>query len=180
MIISETGFNGLLTIEPSVFQDDRGYFFEAWNYERFKQHGLDVSFLQDNQSMSAANVLRGLHFQLPPWQQGKLVRVIRGAVIDVVVDLRRKEPTFGKHFKYHISDEKKNMLWIPPGFAHGFLTLEENTIFFYKCTQVFNRESEASIAWNDYDLAIDWETKNPVVSDKDKNAPSFRDFNSPF
>jgi dTDP-4-dehydrorhamnose 3,5-epimerase len=180
MIIKETGFNGLLVIEPSVYEDERGYFFESWNYEKFRQSGLDFTFLQDNQSMSGANVLRGLHFQLPPWEQGKLVRVISGSVLDVVVDLRRNEPTFGKNFKYIISSEKKNMLWIPPGFAHGFLTLEEKTIFFYKCTQVYNRESDAAIAWNDPDLAIDWGTENPTVSLKDRTAPLFKDFNSPF
>ncbi len=180
MQIIETGFKGLYAIEPSVFEDKRGYFFESWNKEKFAQGGLNQDFLQDNQSMSGAHVLRGLHFQLPPWEQGKLVRVITGAVIDVVVDLRKDEPTFGKHFKYKITAEKKNMLWIPPGFAHGFLTLEENTIFFYKCTQVYNRESEASIAWFDPELNIDWGIADPLVSEKDKVAPLFRDFKSPF
>jgi dTDP-4-dehydrorhamnose 3,5-epimerase len=180
MLIKETGFNGLLAIEPSVYEDERGYFFESWNQEKFRQQGLDITFKQDNQSMSAAHVLRGLHFQLPPWEQGKLVRVIQGAVIDVVVDLRRNEPTYGQNFKYHISEQKKNMLWIPPGFAHGFLTLEDKTIFFYKCTQVYNKESEAVIAWNDPDLNIDWGITHPVVSEKDKNAPRFSEFKSPF
>lgn len=180
MQVIETGFKGLYAIEPAVFEDKRGYFFESWNKEKFKEAGLDQNFLQDNQSMSGAHVLRGLHFQLPPWEQGKLVRVITGAVVDVVVDLRKGEPTYGQHFKYIITAEKKNMLWIPPGFAHGFLTLEENTIFFYKCTQVYNRESEASIAWFDPDLKIDWGITEPLVSEKDKVAPLFRDFNSPF
>lgn len=180
MKVIETGFKGLYKIEPLVFEDKRGYFFESWNKEKFKEAGLDHNFLQDNQSMSGAHVLRGLHFQLPPWEQGKLVRVITGAVVDVVVDLRKGEPTYGQHFKYTITAEKKNMLWIPPGFAHGFLTLEENTIFFYKCTQVYNRESEASIAWFDPDLNIDWGITKPLVSEKDKVAPLFRDFNSPF
>jgi dTDP-4-dehydrorhamnose 3,5-epimerase len=180
MKIHETGFRGLFALEPDVFEDERGYFFEAWNRERFKEYGLHVDFVQDNQSMSAANVLRGLHFQLPPWEQGKLVRVISGAVIDVVVDLRKAEPTFGQHYKYHISAEKKNMLWIPPGFAHGFLTLEDKTIFFYKCSQVYNRAHDTSLAWFDPDLAIDWQTTNPIVSEKDKNSPLFKDFVSPF
>lgn len=180
MKIIETGFKGLFALEPDVFEDQRGYFFEAWNYERFKQYGLDVNFVQDNQSMSGANVLRGLHFQLPPWEQGKLVRVISGSVLDVALDLRKAEPTYGQYFKYHISAQKKNMLWLPPGFAHGFLTLEENTIFFYKCSQIYNKESEASIAWFDPQLNIDWGIENPIVSEKDKNAPLFKDFNSPF
>lgn len=180
MQVIETGFNGLYAIEPAVFEDSRGYFFESWNREKFKNAGLEQDFLQDNQSMSGANVIRGLHFQLPPWEQGKLVRVITGSVMDVVVDLRKAEPTYGKHFKYTLTAEKKNMLWIPPGFAHGFLTLEDNTIFFYKCTQVYNRQSEASIAWYDADLQIDWGVNEPLVSDKDKVAPLFRDFNSPF
>lgn len=180
MKIHETGFRGLFALEPDIFEDERGYFFESWNRERFKEYGLNVDFAQDNQSMSAANVLRGLHFQLPPWEQGKLVRVISGSVLDVVVDLRKDEPTFGKHYKYHISAGKKNMLWIPPGFAHGFLTLEDKTIFFYKCSQVYNRDHETSIAWFDADLAIDWETTNPIVSEKDKNSPLFKDFISPF
>jgi dTDP-4-dehydrorhamnose 3,5-epimerase len=180
MKIEETGFRGLLTIEPSVYKDERGYFFEAYNHDKFRALGLNEVFVQDNQSMSEAHVLRGLHFQLPPYEQGKLVRVISGSVIDVVVDLRKAEPTFGKYFKYHISDQKKNMLWIPPGFAHGFLTLEENTIFFYKCTQVYHRESDSVIAWFDPDLAIDWGISDPIVSEKDRNAPLFKNFKSPF
>lgn len=180
MKVLETGFRGLVMIEPTVFTDERGYFFESWNHQRFNNHGLGATFLQDNESRSAANVLRGLHFQLPPWQQGKLVRVFNGSVIDVVVDLRKSEPTFGKHFKYKLTAQQKNMLWIPPGFAHGFLTLEDDTVFFYKCTQVYNKESEAAIAWFDPDLAIDWGVEDPVVSEKDKIAPFFRDFESPF
>ncbi|MFW5725621.1 MAG: dTDP-4-dehydrorhamnose 3,5-epimerase [Bacteroidota bacterium] len=180
MQVRETGFRNLFVIEPDIFEDKRGYFFESWNRERFKEAGLDADFLQDNQSMSAVNVIRGMHFQLPPWQQGKLVRVFSGSVLDVVVDLRKAEPTFGRHYKILLTAKQKNMLWIPPGFAHGFLTLEENTVFFYKCTQVYHRDAEAAIAWNDSDLAIDWGVKDPVVSEKDKNAPAFKDFVSPF
>ncbi|MFW5708294.1 MAG: dTDP-4-dehydrorhamnose 3,5-epimerase [Bacteroidota bacterium] len=180
MQVRETGFRNLFVIEPDIFEDKRGYFFESWNRERFKEAGLDADFLQDNQSMSAVNVIRGMHFQLPPWQQGKLVRVFSGSVLDVVVDLRKAEPTFGRHYKILLTAKQKNMLWIPPGFAHGFLTLEENTVFFYKCTQVYHSDAEAAIAWNDSDLAIDWGVKDPVVSEKDKNAPAFKDFVSPF
>lgn len=180
MKVQQTGFEGLLIIQPSVFEDKRGYFFESWNQQKFRDHGLAFDFVQDNQSMSAANVLRGLHFQVPPWEQGKLVQVIQGSALDVVVDLRKDQPTFGKNFKLVISSKDKNMLWIPPGFAHGFLTLEEKTLFFYKCTQLYNKESERAILWNDPQLNIDWGIENPIVSEKDKSAMNFRDFNSPF
>ncbi|MFN2394880.1 MAG: dTDP-4-dehydrorhamnose 3,5-epimerase [Bacteroidales bacterium] len=180
MKVQQTGFEGLYIIQPSVFEDKRGYFFESWNKEKFREQGLDSVFVQDNQSMSAANVLRGMHFQVPPWEQGKLVQVIRGSVLDVVVDVRKDQPTFGKNYKLVLTSREKNMLWIPPGFAHGFLTLEDNTLFFYKCTQLYNKESERAIAWNDPQLKIDWGAENPVVSEKDNAAMNFRDFNSPF
>jgi len=130
--------------------------------------------------MSLVNVLRGLHFQVPPFEQGKLVRVISGSVLDVVVDLRTKQPTFGKHYKCWLDARNNKMLWIPPGFAHGFLTLEDNTIFYYKCTQIYNRESDRSLFWNDPDLGIDWGMSNPIVSEKDSKAPHLKSFNSPF
>lgn len=180
MKVQQTGFEGLYTIQPSVFEDKRGFFFESWNQKKFRDQGLDSDFVQDNQSMSAANVLRGLHFQVPPWEQGKLVQVIQGSALDVVVDLRKDQPTFGKNYKIVLTAKEKNMLWIPPGFAHGFLTLEDNTLFFYKCTQLYNKESERAIAWNDPLLNIDWGKENPIVSDKDNAAMNFRDFNSPF
>ncbi len=180
MKVQQTGFEGLYIIQPSVFEDKRGYFFESWNQQKFRDQGLDFKFVQDNQSMSAANVLRGLHFQVPPWEQGKLVQVTQGSALDVVVDLRKDQPTFGQNYKLVLSSREKNMLWIPPGFAHGFLTLEDNTLFFYKCTQLYNKESERAILWNDPQLNIDWGIENPVVSEKDKSAMNFRDFNSPF
>ncbi len=180
MKVQQTGFEGLYIIQPSVFEDKRGYFFESWNQQKFREQGLDFKFVQDNQSMSAANVLRGLHFQVPPWEQGKLVQVTQGSALDVVVDLRKDQPTFGQNYKLVLSSREKNMLWIPPGFAHGFLTLEDNTVFFYKCTQLYNKESERAILWNDPQLNIDWGIENPVVSEKDKSAMNFRDFNSPF
>lgn len=180
MKVQQTAFEGLYIIQPSVFEDKRGYFFESWNQRKFRDQRLDFDFVQDNQSLSAANVLRGLHFQVPPWEQGKLVQVIRGSALDVVVDLRKGQPTFGKNFKLVISAREKNMLWIPPGFAHGFLTLEDNTLFFYKCTQLYNKESERAILWNDPMLDIDWGIENPVVSDKDNAAMMFSDFISPF
>jgi dTDP-4-dehydrorhamnose 3,5-epimerase len=180
MRIEKNYIEGLLVIKPDVFEDERGYFFESYNEERFRQLGLDVKFMQDNESKSGKDVLRGLHFQVPPFEQGKLVRVIRGAVLDVAVDLRKSSPTYGKWASIKLSEKNKWMYWIPAGFAHGFLTLEENTIFFYKCTQVYHKESEKGILWNDADLKIDWGTANPLVSEKDKTAGKFRDFVSPF
>jgi len=180
MRIEKNHIEGLLIIKPDVFEDDRGYFFESYNEEKFRKLGVDVKFLQDNESKSAKGVLRGLHFQVPPYEQGKLVRVIRGAVLDVAVDLRKSSPTYGKWAAIELSEKNKLMYWIPAGFAHGFLTLEENTTFFYKCTQVYHKESERGIAWNDVDLKIEWRNSHPVVSDKDKAAGTFRDFVSPF
>jgi len=180
MNIKKTDLPGLLVIEPRIFDDERGYFFESYNLPLFKESGIDVNFLQDNESMSAKGVLRGLHFQEPPFEQGKLVRVARGAVLDVSVDIRTDSPTFGKWLGYELSEQNKRMLWIPPGFAHGFVSLSEHTIFIYKCTKLYNRESENSILWNDPELNIDWGIQKPLVSDKDKSAPLFRDLVSPF
>ncbi len=180
MKIEKNAIEGLLVIKPDVFEDRRGYFFESYNEEKFKQHGIDVKFVQDNESKSGKGVLRGLHFQVPPYQQGKLVRVIKGAVLDVAVDLRKSSPTYGQWAAIELSEKNKWMYWIPAGFAHGFLTLEEDTIFFYKCTQVYNKESEGGILWNDPDLGIKWGISEPMVSEKDKVAMRFREFKSPF
>lgn len=181
MEIVKTEIQDLLIIKPQVFEDDRGYFFESYNHDKFAAHGVDVQFVQDNESRSMKNVLRGLHFQKPPFAQGKLVRVMRGSVLDVAVDLRKSSPTYGKWASIVLSDKNKWMYWIPAGFAHGFLTLEDNTVFFYKCTNVYNKPSEGSIRWNDPDLNIDWgKDIIPVLSDKDKVSPLFRDFESPF
>lgn len=180
MQIKETPFRGLVIIQPSVFGDERGYFLETWNEEHFLENGLDIAFAQDNQSLSHKGVLRGLHFQVPPYEQGKLVRVICGSVMDVAVDLRKNEPTYGQHFKLQLDDREKTMIYIPPGFAHGFVSLEDDTIFFYKCTKIFNRESEKALRWDDPDLAIDWGVSEPVLSDKDRKAGLFNNFISPF
>jgi len=180
MIVETTAFEGLLVIKPRIFQDDRGHFFESWNEDTARGAGIYYAFAQDNQSMSAKDVLRGLHFQIPPYEQGKLVRVILGSVLDVVVDLRTKQPTYGKHFKKILDCQSQTMLFIPPGFAHGFKTLEDNTIFFYKCTKVFHSKHDRVIRWNDPDLNIDWEISHPILSEKDQNAPFFGDFTSPF
>lgn len=171
---------GLLQIKPSVYEDDRGYFFESYNIEELEKAGIDVIFKQDNESRSRKGVLRGLHFQNPPFEQGKLVHVSKGSVLDVVVDIRKNSPTYGKWTSITLSEDNKMIYWIPPGFAHGFLALEDNTVFTYKCTDVYNKESEGSIRWNDPDLGIDWGIKDPIMSEKDKNATLFKDFQSKF
>ncbi len=180
MKIIETPISGLLEIEPRVFGDERGYFFESYNREAFVNAGITEEFVQDNQSLSAKGVLRGLHFQNPPHAQGKLVRVIQGAVLDVAVDIRKGSPTYGHYHKVLLSGANKKMFWVPPGFAHGFLTLEDDTIFAYKCSGLYNKESEGSIVWNDPDIGIDWGVENPAVSEKDRHAPGFRELNSNF
>ena len=180
MNITQSELPGLLIIDPKVFGDERGYFFESYNEVAFAAAGLVAGFVQDNESRSARGVLRGLHFQEPPHEQGKLVRVASGAVMDVTVDIRKDSPTYGNWAAYELSEQNKRMLWIPPGFAHGFVTLENDTIFIYKCTKVYNRESENAIRWNDPDLNIDWGIENPIISEKDSASPLFRDLNSPF
>jgi dTDP-4-dehydrorhamnose 3,5-epimerase len=176
----ETGIADLIEIEPRVFEDDRGYFFESYNKRSFEEIGIQANFVQDNQSLSHKGVLRGLHFQAPPFAQGKLVRVINGSVLDVAVDIRKNSPTYGKHHVVLLSGSNKKMLWIPEGFAHGFCTLEDHTIFAYKCTETYNKESEGCLLWNDAHLQIDWILDSPVLSDKDKQGMAFVEFNSPF
>ena len=173
--------SGLLIFQPRVFNDDRGYFFESFNQEKFNQLiGLNVQFCQDNESLSKKNVLRGLHFQKPPFAQGKLVRVISGKVLDVAVDIRKSSETYGKYQMIELSAENKKIFWIPPGFAHGFLVLEENTVFSYKCSNYYSPESEGAIKWNDKDLKIEWPISNPNVSEKDNVGEDFVNFVSLF
>jgi len=180
MEIIKTPIEGFLVIKPKIFGDDRGHFFESWSKESFTENGLDLDFVQDNQSLSSKGVLRGLHFQNPPFAQGKLVRVIKGAVLDVVVDIRKESSTYGKHFSIELNEENKTIFWIPTGFAHGFITLEDDTIFTYKCTGVYNSSFEEALLWNDKDLNIDWGAINPLVSDKDLVAGSFKNYKSQF
>ena len=180
MEIIKTPIEGLLVIKPKIFGDDRGHFFESWSKESFAKNVLNLDFVQDNQSLSSKGVLRGLHFQNPPFAQGKLVRVIKGAVLDVVVDIRKESSTYGKHFSIELNEENKTICWIPPGFAHGFVTLQDDTIFTYKCTEVYNSASEEALLWSDEDLNIDWRAINPLVSDKDLVAGSFKNFKSQF
>lgn len=180
MEVIKTPLEGLLVIEPKVFKDHRGYFYESHNVEAFKQAGIDAVFVQDNQSLSQKGILRGLHFQAPPHAQGKLVRVIKGAVLDVVVDIRKNSPTYGQHFSIELTEDNFKMFWIPAGFAHGFVTLENDTIFSYKCTDVYNKAAEGGLLWNDPELGINWGIEQPVLSEKDTLNPSLKNFNSPF
>ncbi len=180
MEVIKTSIPDLLIIKPEVFEDQRGYFFESYNRQKFVNAGITYTFVQDNESKSQKGVLRGLHFQNPPYAQGKLVRVMKGAVLDVAVDIRKSSPAYGKWTSVELSEHNKTMVWIPPGFAHGFVTLEDNTVFFYKCTNFYNKSSEGGIRWNDPDLNIDWKIEKPVLSGKDQEAPLFKDFKSNF
>jgi len=180
MQVQETGFEGLLILQPRLFKDDRGAFYESWNETTFKNLGLNIRFVQDNQSVSHKNVLRGLHFQHAPHAQGKLVRVTRGQALDIVVDLRKNSKTYGQHYKLVLCSDKANMMWIPAGFAHGFVALEDDTVFQYKCDAVYNPQSEECLIWNDPKLGIDWETENPIISSKDEEGKRFDDLNTSF
>lgn len=179
MKIKETHIPGLLLVEPQVYGDSRGYFFESFNAAKFaEQTGIDTQFVQDNESRSSYGVVRGLHMQLPPHAQAKLVRVVEGRVLDVAVDLRKDSPTFGKHFAIELTGENHLQVYIPKGFAHGFSVLSETAVFQYKCDGYYAPASEAAIAWNDPDLAIDWKLpiEAVVLSDKDRNHPSLKEF----
>jgi dTDP-4-dehydrorhamnose 3,5-epimerase len=180
MNVLPTPIPDLLIINPKVFEDERGYFYESYSKSVFEANGILADFVQDNQSLSQKGVLRGLHFQNPPYAQGKLVRAIKGAILDVAVDLRKNSPGYGKHFSIELNEANKTMLWIPAGFAHGFLTLEDNTIFSYKCTNTYNKASEDTILWNDPDLAINWQVNDPILSEKDTKGKLFKDFVSMF
>ena len=180
-MIEKTAIEGVLIITPRVFQDDRGSFTESFNMRQFDEATKgEYTFAQDNQSISKKGVVRGLHFQNPPNAQGKLVRVSRGAVVDVAVDLRKSSDTYGQHVAVVLSANNNRQLWIPPGFAHGFAALEDNSTFCYKCTDYYAPESEATILWNDPDLNIDWQIENPIVSQKDIEGQEFRNFVSHF
>ena len=175
MKITETPLPGLVIIEPHVIEDARGYFFESFRQEKFEDAGIDVRFIQDNESKSGMGVIRGLHYQLNPFAQAKLVRVIEGTVYDVAVDLRKGSPTFGKWFGLELDGKNKKQLFIPRGFAHGFSVLSETAVFSYKCDNYYNKDSERSISYNDPGFDIDWKIgkAKQLISEKDKNAPSF-------
>ena len=176
MIVTETSLPGVKLIEPKVFGDERGFFLESWNKRSFADAGLDLDFVQDNHSRSARGVLRGLHYQLQN-PQGKLVRVTAGAVFDVAVDVRRASPHFGKWVGYELSDANKRMLWVPPGFAHGFLVLSDTADFLYKCTQLYDGSDDRGVRWDDPAVCIDWPLAGltPQLSGKDAAAPLLAD-----
>ncbi len=176
----KTDIEGLVVVEPVVFTDERGHFFESYNEQLFEKNGISTKFVQDNQSVSHKNVLRGLHFQKPPYAQAKLVRVLSGSVLDVAVDIRKDSKTYGQHYSILLSDNNGKMFYVPEGFAHGFLALEENTVFSYKCSNFYEKNAEDCLSWKDNELDIDWGIDAPVISNKDNIAISFNQFKSPF
>jgi len=178
MRIERFDIHGPLLIIPDVFKDDRGDFIQTFSVQEFNEWIPNVEFVQDNQSRSHKNVLRGLHFQKAPHEQGKLVRVSQGSVLDVIVDVRSASPTYGRHMKFHLDDKNCHMLWIPTGFAHGFLALEDNTVFNYKCSGYYHKPAEGGIRWDDVTLGIDWGIGNPIVSIKDLELPSFEELSA--
>ena len=180
MKILKTELEGLLVIQPKVFYDDRGYFYEAFRADLLADLGLRVEFVQDNFSKSKKNTVRGLHYQVGKNAQGKLCQVISGKVLDVALDIRYNSPTYGKYYSHELSDENHTMIWIPPGFAHGFSVLSDEAVFMYRCTAYYSKEDERSILYNDDDLNINWEVDVPIVSDKDLQAKQFKDIDKDF
>ena len=178
-VFTPTNIKNVILVEPKSFSDDRGFFFENYKKSDFSSNGIDLEFVQDNTSKSDRWVIRGLHFQKPPHEQGKLVRVVSGEILDVAVDIREGSPTYGKWISAILSAENKKMMWVPPGFAHGFLTLSEAVVH-YKVTKEYNKDSEGGLIWNDADLGIDWGVKDVSLSEKDKTWPGFANFGTPF
>jgi dTDP-4-dehydrorhamnose 3,5-epimerase len=175
MKVLETELPGVLLIEPRVFGDDRGWYFESWQHERYAEHGIDGPFVQDNQAYSKRGILRGLHIQ-NPHGQGKLVQVMRGEVFDVAVDVRRGSPNFGHWIGVRLSGDAKQQLWVPPGFLHGYLVTSDDALFAYKCTDVYHPETQFSVRWDDPDIGIDWPLDGgPVLSGQDRDAPRLRE-----
>ena len=182
MEIIKTNIEGVVIIEPRIFKDDRGYFFESFSQREFEEKVCKTTFVQDNESKSSYGVVRGLHFQKPPFAQSKLVRVIKGAVLDVAVDIRKDSPTFGQYVSVELTGENHRQFFIPRGFAHGFSVLSEEVIFQYKCDNFYSPQSEGAIAWNDSDLNIDWRipVEEVVLSEKDSKHPKLKDWQSVF
>ena len=182
MEVIKTNIEGVVIIEPRIFKDDRGYFFESFSQREFEEKVCKTTFVQDNESKSSYGVLRGLHFQKPPFAQSKLVRVIKGAVLDVAVDIRKDSPTFGQYVSVELTGENHRQFFIPRGFAHGFSVLSEEVIFQYKCDNFYSPQSEGAIAWNDSDLNIDWRipVEEVVLSEKDSKHPKLKDWQSVF
>ena len=182
MEVKETLIPGVVIIEPRLFKDDRGYFFESFSERDFNAQVREIHFVQENESKSSYGVLRGLHFQKPPYAQSKLVRVIKGAVLDVAVDIRKGSPTFGQHVAVELTEENHRQFFIPRGFAHGFSVLTDEVIFQYKCDNFYSPQSEGAIAWNDPDLNIDWRipAEKVVLSEKDSKHPRLNDWQNVF
>lgn len=180
MTLTETPLSGLLILQPTVHADERGYFFESFRASLLQQRGYDLRFVQDNESKSNKGAVRGLHLQASPYGQDKLLRVVRGAIFDVAVDVRTASPTYGEYFGIELNEENKTTLFIPQGFAHGFCCLEDNTIVQYKCSNYYNKSSECGVSWSDPDIGIDWPVTDPIVSKKDAELPRLKDFKSPF
>lgn len=182
MEIIKTDIDGVVIIEPRVFGDERGYFFESFSQREFEKLGINTVFVQDNESKSCYGVVRGLHFQAPPYAQAKLVRCVKGRIRDIAVDIRKGSPTYGKHVAVELTEDNHRLFFIPHGFAHGFSVLSETAVFQYKCDNYYTPQSEGALLWNDKDLNINWliPDKHVILSEKDKHHPLFKDFESPF
>ena len=183
MQVEKTDLEGVLILMPDVFADERGFFMESFQEERYREAlnlPEDERFVQDNLSSSKKGVLRGLHYQAPPFAQGKLVTVLQGKVLDVAIDIRFGSPTFGKHVSIELSGENHKQFWVPRGFAHAFLTLEDDTLFAYKCTNIYSKEHDRGLVWNDPALGIAWGMENPIVSEKDGKLPLLKDIAKEF
>lgn len=180
MHVITTEITGLLILEPVAFADERGFFMETYNRDRYREAGIEAEFVQDNFSSSKKGVVRGLHYQAPPMAQGKLVFVVRGRVLDVAVDIRAGSPTYGKHVAVELSAENHKQFWIPAGFAHGFVALEDDTLFAYKCTAPYSKEHDRGVLWSDPAIGINWSVDDPIVSEKDKAQPLLADIAQEF
>lgn len=176
----KTELEGVILLKPNVYPDSRGYFYESFNVDRYKDAGIDFPFVQDNISRSVKGTIRGLHYQIGEFSQGKLCQVVFGKVLDVAVDIRFGSPTFGKYYAVELSDENNYQLWIPPGFAHGFSVLSDEAVFSYKCTALYSKKDERSIIFNDQDINVDWKTETPVISEKDLQAKKFNEIEKDF
>jgi dTDP-4-dehydrorhamnose 3,5-epimerase len=176
----KTFIEGLIVVKPDIMTDERGFFLESFNKKKYEDGGINFTFVQDNLSKSVKGTIRGLHYQVGEFSQGKLCSVVAGKVLDVAVDIRFGSPTFGKYFSIQLNDDIKNQLWIPPGFAHGFSVLSETAVFSYKCTALYNKQSERAILFNDPALNIDWNTEKPIISEKDLMAKSFKEIEKDF
>jgi dTDP-4-dehydrorhamnose 3,5-epimerase len=180
MIKVDTPIKDLFIIEPDIFEDERGFFFESYSEKKYHEIGIPYKFVQDNISFSTYGTIRGLHYQIGEFEQGKLCQVLDGKVLDVALDIRFNSPTFGQSFCIQLSSENKKQFWIPPGFAHGFAVLSKTTLFSYKCTNYYSKNHERCIIYNDTNLQINWNVENPIISDKDLNGIKFSEINRDF